>query len=197
MCRRRARCHRCRRGRPAAAHRSIAPRAGVPGDGGRPRTGSASVATGASPHATRSPTAHGVVRSRRNSGHGTGTAASARWNASDTASTSSNRPGSCAPSSQRVADHPSSAHVPSGSVIGPPTRNSVPPSTCASTVASHATSRSSATGFSTTGPARNDPPCPPGRRVTCAMSPPNAATTTGRRCGGRGHRQGVVPATTK
>ena len=131
-----------------------------------PRTGSEYGAIGVSPHADRD-----RRRPTGSCGRGGSRARSpAPWpvrdeTRSDTAARSSKRPGSCAPSSQRVADHPSSAHDPSGRVIGRPTRNSAPPATCASTVASHATSRSSATGFSTTGPARNDPPCPPGRRV--------------------------------
>jgi hypothetical protein len=133
-----------------------------------------------SPHATWLPIVHGFSTVPRHAG--TGTSSSAACSARLTPIS----PGQCgetpdqsavAPTTQHEAVHPSATQSPVTARTGRGTRKPGPVS-ASQTSANHRPARAeSAAGLSTTCPARQVVPWPPGSRTGTAPATPNAAST--------------------
>src|ERR1700722_15557434 len=116
----------------------------------------------ASPQATRSATAHGLVP--RPTQRGRPRPASAAWNARLTATSSGHRAsGAASPPPQPRAHHPATTQDPSTARTGRGTRNPGPVRS-ANTSASQDASAGSWPGLSTASPTRQQVPWPPGSR---------------------------------
>ena len=133
---------------------------------------------GSSPHATRSPTAQRSVRLSMIAA-GRGTAASAAWNLSPTATMSAQRPGSWRPVTRSDATQPSWMKQPSKARRGRATRKPLQ-RIDAKSAASHSISASPrSAGFRTMAPATHDPPWPPSSGVGAAVAPKASRTERG------------------